>query len=151
MFMAMDAQTGFTLFNAIASAGKAIFEIAQGTLKLEEKQQLMEVYDALMTLKRAAADLEDENHSLKQRLRFNNDEFDFRSPFWYGKNFPNRALCAKCFANEKASPMGDPYKGAAGIWRRCLVCDNPVEVERGTSHKPGPYGGSGGPDTWMER
>jgi hypothetical protein len=127
--MAIDA--GFALFNAIAAAGRTIYEIAQGTAKLEEKQQLMGVYDTLMALKRAAADLEDENYGLKQKLRFNSDAFHFRTPFWYEKATPERALCAKCFSSQKASPMGEAYGGARGLWRRCLVCDNPVEIERG--------------------
>jgi hypothetical protein len=145
----MDASAGFALFNTIATAGKTIYEIAQGTSKLEEKHQLMEVYDTLMALKRAAAELEDENHSLKRRLRFNSGEFEFRSPFWYEKNFADRALCAKCFGNDKASPMGERYTTADGIWRRCLVCDNHVQVERGTNYDPEPYGGSGNPNDWM--
>lgn len=63
--MAIDAQAGLTLFNAIAAAGRTIYDIAQGTSKLEEKQQLMEVYDTLMNLKREAAELEDQNRDLK--------------------------------------------------------------------------------------
>jgi hypothetical protein len=64
----MDTQTGFALFNAIATAGKTLYDIAQGTSKLETKKQLMDVHDTLMSLKHEAADLEDSNRDLKERL-----------------------------------------------------------------------------------
>lgn len=76
----MDQQSNLTLFNAIATAGKAIYEIAQGTSKLEQKQELMEVYDTLMSLKREAGDLEDENRELKAQLRFRSDDLSSRIP-----------------------------------------------------------------------
>jgi hypothetical protein len=123
----MDAQSGLTLFNAIASAGKAIYEIAQGTSKLETKQQLMDVYDTLMNLKREAANLEDLNRTLQEQLRFKSEEFEFKNPFWYEKTHLDRPLCAKCFANERIGPMSDSYE-ALGQRRHCLVCDNTVQL-----------------------
>lgn len=129
----MDTQTSLTLFNAIATAGKTLYDIAQSTSKLETKQQLMGVYDALMNLKRQAADLEDENHELKAKLRFKGDEFEFKNPFWYGKGIPTDPLCAKCFYKEIIAPMGELY-AATGVWRACLVCENRVEIERGQRH-----------------
>jgi hypothetical protein len=127
-----DPQTGLTLFNAIATAGKTLYEIAQGTSKLETKQQLMDVYNSLMNLKREAADLEDENRNLTERLRFKSDDFEFKNPFWYEKTHADRPLCAKCFATQTIAPMGEPYR-ATGMWRSCLVCGNAVQVERDTN------------------
>src|ERR1700674_4820662 len=106
----MEAQAGLSLFNTIATACKTIFDVAQVTSKMETKQQLMEVYDKLINLKRETDDLEDENHSLKDKLRFKGDEFEFKIPFWYEKRHLDQALCPKCFANEKAAPMDNkPY------------------------------------------
>jgi hypothetical protein len=102
--MTMDPQTGFALFNAIATAGKTIYEIAQGTSKLEEKHQLMEVYDALMSLKRTAADLEDENRELKRKLRFESDEYEFRSPFWYEKSTLTEPFARSALQSRRRAP-----------------------------------------------
>lgn len=101
-----SSQANLTLFNAIATAGKTIYDIAQGTSKLEQKQQLMQVYDALMSLKRDAGDLEDENRELKTRLRFSSDDFEFKTPLWFEKKHPDRALCPKCFSKHVIAPVG---------------------------------------------
>jgi len=53
-----------------------------------------------------------------------------RNPFWYQKADPEQSLCAKCFAEEKASPMGELYQ-ASGFWRECLVCDKTYQIQRG--------------------
>jgi hypothetical protein len=143
----MDTQTGFALFNAIATTGKTLYDIAQGTSKLETKKQLMDVHDTLMSLKHEAADLEDSNRDLKERLRLKSEEFEFRNPFYYEKKYPDRPLCAKCFVgSQHVSPMAEPYR-SAGVYRRCLVCDNAVQIER--AHSSGFSGGSGGPNSWM--
>ena len=115
------------MFNAIASAGKALYDATQGVSNLDTKRQLTEVYDTLMDLKRAASNLEDENHELKERLRFKGDDFEFRNPFWFEKRHSDRPLCPKCFANEKIGPMGESYQSfGSGTIRRCLVCDNTI-------------------------
>lgn len=144
----VDAQSGLSLFSAIAAAGKSIYDIAQGVGKIETKQQLHSVYDTLMDLKQRAAALEDENRELRAKLHFRSDDFEFRNPFWYEKSHPDRPLCAKCFASQTAAPMSEPYE-ASGTFRRCLVCNNYVEIERGRKHNPGPYGGPSGPNSWM--
>ena len=144
----MDPQAGLTLFNAIATAGKTIYDIAQGTAKLETKQQLMEVYDSLMNLKREAAELEDQNRDLKNKLRFKSDEFEFKNPFWFEKNFPDRALCPKCFSKQIVAPVSAPYDNDVAIWRRCLSCETSIEETRskrgGTDPNSGFWSGSEG-------
>lgn len=146
----MDPLAGLSVFNAIATAGKTVYDIAQGTSKLEAKQQLMEVYDALMNLKSRVTDLDDENHDLKERLRFKGDDFEFKNPFWYEKKYPDRPLCAKCFAKETVGPMSEQYQGANnGYWRRCLVCGNGVEIERALRHHSAFVAGPSGPGGWM--
>jgi hypothetical protein len=147
----MDSQTNLTLFNAIAAAGKTIYEIAQGTSKLEEKQRLMEVYDTLMDLKREAGGLEDANRDLKEKLRFKADDFEFRNPFWFDKRYPDRPLCPKCFTKQLVAPVAAPYDNGNGVWRRCLSCDTAFEESRDKRYKPGMYGRDGGPEGWMER
>jgi hypothetical protein len=73
---------------------------------------------------------EDENHSLKGKLRFKGDDFEFKTPFYYEKKYPDRPLCVKRFANERIAPMSEPYE-AIGMCRRCLVCSSAVEIEGG--------------------
>lgn len=134
-----DPLAGLTLFNAIATAAKTLDGIAQRVSKVEEKKQLTEVYDTLMNLKREAAELEDENRNLKERLRFKGDDFEFKNPFWYEKAHPDRPLCAKCFASQTAAPMSEPYPVAdRSLSRRCLVCGNRVEVQRAPRRDYGP-------------
>jgi len=125
----LDPQ-GLTLFNAIATAGKTIYDIAQGTSKLEEKQQLMEVYDTLMNLKREAAELEDENHDLKSKLRFKSEEFEFKNPFWFEKKHPDRPLCPECFSKQIIAPVTEPYRGDFAIFRECLSCETSIQERR---------------------
>lgn len=135
-----------TLFNAIASAGKTLLEAAQGVSNLDTKRQLMDVYDALMNLKREASELEDENHALKEKLRFKSEEFEFKNPFYYDRRDPDQPLCPKCFSVQKIGPMGELQRYPNGAaYLRCLVCDNQVEVER---PKRGPSA-AGSPHHWM--
>lgn len=126
----MDTQTGISLFNTAAALAKTIFDVAQ-KMKADDKKQLMDIYDQLGDLKRKAGDLEDENRDLKERLRFKSDEYEFRSPFFYDKRFPERPLCPKCLKEfQRDSPMSDE-QGTNDRYRRCLVCRNPVEVKAG--------------------
>jgi hypothetical protein len=141
----MDTQTGLTLFNAIATAGKNLYEIAQGTSKMEEKQQLMAVYEILMNLKRDAGDLEDTVPELKEKLRFKSGAFEFKNPFWFDHRFPDRALCPKCFSHEVVAPVSEPFGEAGGFWRKCLSCDTVIEEKKGQRvYNTADYGGGGG-------
>lgn len=124
----MDAQNGFALFNAIAGAGRTIYELAQGASKFEEKQRLMEVYDSLMELKARVADLEDENRHLRERLTFKSEDFEFKNPLWYEKAHPDRALCPKCLSQGRVAPVGEEYDNRVGRFRNCLSCDTATRV-----------------------
>jgi hypothetical protein len=129
--------TTLSLFNAIATAAKTIFEVAQGASNSDAKRQLMEVYDTLMNLKRQASELEDENRELKDKLRFKGSDFKFEPPFWFEKYRPDVALCPKCFQNGKIGSMGKEapeyrgIKGSRGVHsvRRCAACGHEVEVD----------------------
>ncbi len=120
-----DPVTGLTLFSAITTVGKTVFNLAQAASNMDAKAQLMDVYDTLMNLKRQAGDLEDENRELKNKLRFKSEDFDFRNPFWYEKSHPDRPLCPKCFGSQKVSPMSERKEIHREIYGRlCLVCGN---------------------------
>ena len=141
----MDPLAPLTLFNAIATAGKNLYDAAQGVSNLDTKRQLMDIYDTLMSLKREASELEDENRDLKEKLRFKGDEFEFKNPFYYDKSQPDQPLCPKCFAAEKIGPMSE-IRGSANsrAYRRCLVCDNCINLEE-SPRRPGLRG----PNSWM--
>jgi hypothetical protein len=124
----MDAKNGLDLFNAIATAGKTVYDIAQGVSKHETKKQLNDVYDTLMNLKQQEAALEDENRELREELRFKGEGFEFKSPFWYHRTTPNRPLCPKCFSKDISAPMGEPGQGCNIDYRRCLVCGEFLQV-----------------------
>lgn len=112
----------------------------------------MEVYDTLMSLKRDAGDLEDENRELKGKLRFSGDDFEFKNPLWFDKNHPDRALCPKCFSKQIIAPVAEPYDNGVAQFRRCLSCDTAIEV--GRSNRPAQGSGfysPGSDEDWMAR
>ena len=146
--MTVDPVTGWSLVKTIAEVTKKLYDVAKNLKDHEAKQKVDEVLDKLRDLKQEASVLEDENRGLRERLRFKSDEFEFKNPFWYEKKSSGQPLCAKCFANEKIGPMGEPYR-ASGIYRRCLVCDNCVQMERGS--QPSPAGARRKPYSRMGR
>jgi uncharacterized protein with PIN domain len=146
--MAMEAQPGLTLFNAIATAGRTIYELAQSASSSDTKRQMMDVYDTLMNLKRDAPDLEDQNRELKEKLRFRSDDFEFKNPYWFDKSHPDRALCPKCFADEIVAPVSKPNSNQSGTSRRCLHCGDVFWEVRRAPSAPSSYGGGPPPTQW---
>jgi hypothetical protein len=139
----MDPVTGLGLFNSIAGAARSIAGIATAATNHETKVQLNEVYDTLIGLKQAAADLEGENRALKEQLRFKSDDFEFRTPFYYEKAKPTQPLCAPCFAKQIIAPMGEVERMGSYDGRRCVVCHNGVALSERPSKPlrdpPGPW------------
>jgi hypothetical protein len=144
----MDPVTGWTIVKSAAEATKKLYEVAKELKDRDAKQKVGEILDGLQQLKQDASQLEDENRTLKERLEFKSEKYTFRSPFYYAADTAERALCAKCFFKDMAAPMGEPYKGTGGNWRRCLVCDNAVMVERIESPRPA-VRRMGGRNSWM--
>lgn len=95
----------------------------------------MEVYDQLMTLKHSAADLEDENHNLKQQLRFRSDDFEFENPFWFEKTHPRRLPYPKCWSNHMLAPVGGAFTDSGGTSRACLTCGKNILMTPGGSRR----------------
>jgi hypothetical protein len=137
----MDAVNGLTLFNSIAGAGRNIADIAKAATNHEIKVQLNDIYDTLIGLKQGAAALEEENRSLKERMRFRSDAFEFRTPFYCEKANPNQPLCAPCFAKQIIAPMGEMERMGEYDGRRCVVCHQGVALnKRPSSLRSGPGG-----------
>jgi hypothetical protein len=148
----VDPITGFSLFKAVAEAAKKIAEVAKDVKDYDNKKKLGDVHDILISLKQAASELEDENRELKEELRFKSDDFEFRNPFWYEKEHPDRALCPKCFVEEKISPVSAPFDNGIAIWRKCLACGTAIEEAPSRKGRSSDfYGGPGGPESWMGR
>ena len=127
----MDPQkvtAAWTLAKTSSEIIKKLFEFEKSVEDLGSKRQIDEMLDTLRDLKQSASELEDENRELREKLRFKTDEYDFKNPFWYDKAHSDRALCAKCYANNKIGPMGEKGQGCDDDYRCCLVCDNHVEV-----------------------
>jgi hypothetical protein len=95
----------------------------------EEKREVDEILDALRDLKHSASELEDQNRELREKLRFKNDDYEFRSPFRYRKDRPEQPLCARCFANQTEGPMGEQGRGCPESCRKCLVCGKETQVK----------------------
>jgi hypothetical protein len=120
--------TAWTIVKAASEISTKLNEFRKSLKDRDLKPQIDEILDQVAALKQSASALEDENRELREKLRFKSDEYEFRTPFWYRKNNPERALCAKCFANNLEAPMGVEGQGCSEDYRRCLVCGNDVQV-----------------------
>ena len=111
---------------------KKLYEFGKSLKDRELKHQIDEILDNVRELKQSASELEDENRELREKLRFKSDAYEFRTPFYYDKARDNnhlQPLCPKCFAKDIAAPMSEQGLGCAPEYRRCLVCDEVVQVE----------------------
>ena len=124
-----------TLGKTAADVYNRLYEYGKSLKDRDAKQQVEQMLDQLRELKHLASKLEDENRELRDKLRFKSDDYEFRTPFWYAKNNPEQALCPKCFADEKAAPMGERGQDCNENYRKCLVCSNYIEVAQ---HPPRP-------------
>ena len=118
----------WTIAKTAGEISTKLYEFGKGLKDREAKQQVEKMLDNLSELKHSASKLEDENHSLREQLRFRGDEYEFRTPFRYHKARPNQALCVKCFSENKESPMGEIGMGCTSVQRSCLVCGQRVQV-----------------------
>jgi hypothetical protein len=130
--------TAWGIAKAAGEISKKLHELGKSLKDREAKQQVDEITDKLRDLKHQASQLEDENRELREKLRFKTDEYEFRTPFWYGKANPERALCAKCFAKGIPAPMGEQGQGCDSNYRRCLVCGDVVRVTQQEHRSDGP-------------
>ena len=119
--------TAWTVVKTAADISKKLNEVWKSLKDREAKRQVEEILDKLHDLKQSASELEDENRELREKLRFKSEACEFRNPFWYDKAHNDRPLCAKCFANNIAAPMGEQYLAGTVLYRKCLVCGNGVE------------------------
>lgn len=122
--------TAWTIAKNAGEISKKLFDLGKSIKDREIRQQVDEIVDKLRDLKQSASDLEDENRSLREKLRFSTDNYEFRNPFWYDRANRTQPLCAKCFANKTLGPMGEQGQGCSEEYRRCLVCGEMVEVQR---------------------
>jgi hypothetical protein len=122
----MDPITVLTIAKAAGEISKKLVEFQKSLKDREAKQHIDEIVDTLRELKQSASELEDENRELREKLRFNSDAYEFRTPFWYDKAHPDRPLCPKCYANKIPAPMGEPRYNPTR--RSCLVCKNVFET-----------------------
>jgi hypothetical protein len=126
----MDPAAAWTIAKTAGEISKKLYELGKSLKDREVKQQIDEITDELRALKQSASELEDENRELREKLRFKSDDFEFRTPFYFDKAHPEQPLCPKCFANRIAAPMGEPGQACSSDYRRCLACDNCVEVSK---------------------
>jgi hypothetical protein len=124
----ITVSTGLTIAKTAGEIGKRLFQFGKSLTDREAKQLIDGILDELRDLKQSASELEDENRDLREKLRFKSDDFEFRNPFWYEKVHPDRALCAKCFAKRTVGPMGNLGQGCDSAYRRCLVCEDYVQI-----------------------
>jgi hypothetical protein len=120
--------TGLGIVKGLAELGQRLYDVLKNLKDREAKQHVGEILDKLQELKQRASQLEDENRDLREKLRFKSEEFEFRTPFWYRKSNDSQPLCPKCFAKEIAAPMWEPGQRCNENYRRCSVCESPVQV-----------------------
>jgi hypothetical protein len=143
------AKSAWTIAKTAAEISTKLFELGKKIKDRDIKMQVDVITDELRELKHKAGLLEDENRELREKLRFKSDDYEFRTPFWYHKVSPERALCPKCFAKEIAAPMGEQGQGCGGGYRRCLVCGEGVEVDKSMRPRSPSLAPRGGPHGWM--
>lgn len=122
--------TTLTIAKSAGEISKRLYDFSKSLKDREAKQHVDEILDRLRELKQSASVLEDENRELREKLRFKGDEYEFRTPFYYHKSNPNRALCAMCFSKKIEAPMGEQGMSCGDHRRRCLVCGNIFDVAR---------------------
>jgi hypothetical protein len=120
--------TAWTIAKTAGEISRKLYEFQKSLKDRDAKQHVDEILDQVRELKQSASELEDENRSLREKLRFKTDDYEFLTPFWYAKGNRMQPLCAKCFAQQTAAPMGEPGQGCNDSYRRCLVCYNTVQV-----------------------
>jgi hypothetical protein len=114
--------TAWTIAKTAGEISKKLYEFAKSLKDRDAKQRVDEILDQLRELKQSASVLEDENRDLRDKLRFSDQAYEFRTPFWYHKDRSERALCPKCFADKRLAPMDDDGHGVQRGYRCCLVC-----------------------------
>ena len=119
--------TAWTIAKTAGEISKRLYEFQKSLKDREANQHVDEILDKLRELKQSASALEDENRELKEKLRFQSDQYVFRSPFRYNKDRPNEPLCVKCFTRNIEGPMSEVREGST-LYRRCLVCDKVEKV-----------------------
>jgi hypothetical protein len=124
----MDVATAWTIAKTAGEISKKLYQFGQSLKDSDAKRRVDEILDKLRELKQSASELEDENRELREKLRFKGDAYAFYTPFYYDKAHPNRPLCPKCFANNTASPMGEPGQGCTLGSRQCLACGHIIDV-----------------------
>lgn len=134
--IAEDPGRAWTIAKTAADLSTRLFKFRKELKSSEEKHQVDEILDTVSDLKHSASLLEDENRNLKEKLRFQSDEYVFRTPFRYHKDRPSVPLCVKCFAKDIEAPMGEPGMGCTLDYRRCLVCENLVRVGKPSFEPP---------------
>jgi len=127
-------QTVLEIAKPLADLSKKLYEVTKSLKDHDAERRVDEILDELRDLKQSASRLEDENRELREKLRFKSDDYSFRTPFWYDRAHPNRALCPKCHAKQIVGPMGEPGQGCGPDFRKCLVCNHGIEV--GHRHLP---------------
>jgi hypothetical protein len=125
---ATTVTTAWTIAKTAGEISKKLYEFGKSLKDREAKQQVDEIVDKLRELKQSASELEDENRGLREKLRFKIDAYEFLTPFWYDKAYPNQPLCPKCFASNIPAPMDEIGQSCGPQRRRCLVCGNVFDV-----------------------
>jgi hypothetical protein len=130
----LEVTAAWGIAKVAGELGKKLYEFGKTLKDRESQRQVDEIADQLRELKHSAEQLEDQNRELREKLRFKSSDFDFRTPFWYEKAHPERALCSKCYAKGIAAPMGEPGHECTPDYRRCLVCADTVQVSQPVHH-----------------
>jgi len=131
--------TGWTIVKTAAEICNKLNEFGKSLKDRDARHKVDEILDQVRELKQSASELEDENRGLREKLRFNSDEYEFRSPFYYHKSKPDLPLCPKCFANKVAAPVAGPSQYGNNAFRYCLVCQGSFEVGGHKAPEPGSW------------
>jgi hypothetical protein len=116
--------TTWSIAKTAGEITKKLYDVGRSLKDREAKQHVDEILDQLRELKQAASELEDENRTLREKLRFKSGDYEFQTPFWYEKGKPDLPYCPACFAKNIAAPMGKIGESYGVRSRHCLACKN---------------------------
>jgi len=114
-----------SLINSAISSAKSAKELAKDSKDTNLKNEISEIYSAMLELKGRALEFDEENRDLKRQLNERASiKRSSRSGYWY-KEGEDDPLCPSCFEGplQTAAYLSPPESGDDEEYQRvCNVC-----------------------------
>lgn len=129
---------------AIFEELKSIAGVLKEADKIEQYQQILDAQQELLKMQSKIAELEDENKSLKEKLRTKESLIYENHAYWTNKEGKKEGpFCSRCWDKNKDLIRMLPYDGLGN----CPECQTTVQIVPNHSSRQSEKGNSKG--TWM--